>query len=432
MAVLQQSTFEALQVSVGQALGVLREGLVANSGSATTMIVDELAIMGDDDLNGKWMQFSTSGGQSNIAGEEAQIIDSATTSNVMTLTFHPAVSNTVSAGATARLWDQEYRPIQVKNALNQAVDDATRHIFTPTTDISLHTGGTAIFSLIDTLDMVSGAELRTNYDTQQIIESGSVWDESVDADFTITQDNDHRLNGRVANKFVIAGTVSDGDLASQAIGSIDISGKDFIEFPIEVDIGVAANDLLLRLSTTINGADVDKIIAIPALTAGNPIWVRVAMTEAVSGFTPVEATAIISVALEYNANSKANTIWMGRIEATRTNRDSFSPVPSHLYSIDKANQKMVFIPVAVEALGYFLMKLTGGDNPVRLSADTDVTEIPERYMVHYAAGALLGRFNAGEDSEQAGIRQAAADRQMAMATSAKRNFPMLKDAKFTS
>lgn len=426
--VTQSSTFEALEVAVGQALGVIREGLIANSGSTTTFVTDELAIMGNDDLNGKWIDFPTSGGQSNIAGEEAQIIDSAVSNNIVTLTFHPAVSSAVAIGATARLWDQEYRPTQVKNALNQAVDDATRHIFTPTTDISLHTGGSLRYDLIGTLDMVNEVAFRTVYDSRQVIQSGIEWNESVDSDFTITQDDEHRLNGRVSTKFVVAASIIDGDFASHAIGSLDISRYDFIEFPIEVNIEVAASDLLLRLSASANGADVDKIIAIPKLLVGAPTWVRVEMSELVSNFTSAEATAIISVALEYNANKKANIIWLGTIEATLNDSHGWKVVEGHLWDIDKQNQDLVF----KSEPGYYLMRLRGGDNPLRLSSDTDVSEIPERYMVHYAAGTLLMRYVAGEDAEQARVRQAAADRQMAMAESAKRSFPILKDARFTS
>lgn len=433
--VTQKSTREDLRKAVGHALGVMVQSLTANSGSTTTMLVDELAIMGADDLNGKWLIFTS--GQANIDGEEAQIIDSTTAANVVTLTFHPAVSNAVGVAATAEMWDQEYRPATIHNALNQAVDDATGRIFTPTTDITLHTGSTARYDLIGTLDMVKEVWLRTGYNNKQILEAGNVWDESVQADWTITQDDENKLYGRVSTKIDVAGTASNGDIASQDFSALDLSGMTHLEFPIEVAgtstiTAIAASDLLFILSATANGADVNKLVAIPALSVGKETWVRVAMNETTSGFSPDQLTAIISAGIEYNANIGANVLWMGRVEATREDSYEWTLVPDHLWYVDKMNQELVFKPVVVEALGYRLMKLVGGDNPVRLSADTDVTEIPERYMVRYAAAMLLGRFNAGEDSEQAGIRQNAADRQMAMAEAAKRNFPVLRDVRLTS
>ena len=78
------------------------------------------------------------------------------------------------------------------------------------------------------------------------------------------------------------------------------------------------------------------------------------------------------------------------------------------------------------------MKLVGGDNPTQLTSDTDVTEIPEGYMVHYAVGTLLQRYNAGEDAEQARVRERLADRQMGMAERAKGAFPILVNSRMTS
>ncbi len=47
--VTQSSDFEALRVAVGNTIGVVREGLVANSGSTTTFVTDELTIASTDD-----------------------------------------------------------------------------------------------------------------------------------------------------------------------------------------------------------------------------------------------------------------------------------------------------------------------------------------------------------------------------------------------
>jgi len=430
MAVLVQRTREELRASVGQLLDVMTVLTAATNGSTTTMLVDGLAIFGADDLNGKWLLFTS--GQANIDGELVQITDSTVSANRVTLTFFPAASNAVNTNATAEMWGQSFTPTRINNLLNQAVDDATRHIFTPTTDISLHTGGTLRYDLAGTFDMIKEVWLRTSLDSEQLIDAGNVWDESVDADFTITQDDEDKLYGRVTTKFVVAGTISDGDLASEAITLVDLSGDTHIEFPIKVDIAVAANDLILRLSATANGADTDKFIAIPALNVGEETWVRVAMTEAASSFVPSETTAIISVALEYNANSKANIIWMGRIDSTRNDSYGWTLVPSHLWYVDKTNQDLVFKPVVGAALGYNLMKLIGGDNPAQLTADTDATEIPERYMVYYVASLAIGGYRTGEDREQSITRLSQADRWMAIASAAKRNFNPLVNARFTN
>ncbi len=425
MATTQASTREELRKDVGHLLGAMIQSLTANSGSTTTMVVDELAIMTADDLNGKWLIFTS--GQSNIDGEEVQITDSTVSSNVVTLTFHPVTSNAVGAGATAEMWDQEYRPAAIHNALNRAVNDVTGFLFEPTEDISLHTGGTSRFDLVATLDMVKDVQFRTGMESQIVVIGGQAWDESVSGSISsVTSDNEDRLFGEAATKIVWGIGVA-GDLVSTDVPLIDLSGKTHIEFPIKVDKAVSASDLVLRLSELGNGLQTDKIINIPALSVGVDTWVRVAMTEAVSSFTPSEANDIISVALEYNAGYQTNIVWIGEVIATNEDSDIWESEERHLWGIDKQNQDLVFTYTPRS----YLMKLVGGDNPLQLTSDTDVTEIPERYMVNQAAGTLLSRPVPGEDAETARIRERQSDRWLGMAERAKGAIQPLVNARFT-
>lgn len=431
MATTQASTREELRKAVGHLLGAMKELEADANGTTTTFLTDELPLR-TTDLKGKHLIFTS--GQSNIDGQIRQVISSSVSANRVTLNFFPAVGDAPVSPATVEMWDEEYDPIRVHDAINEAVNDATGAIFDPTTDISLHTGSTKRYSLAGTLDMVREVWIRTGMDSQQILEAGNVWDESVQADWTITQDDEARLYGRVSTKFDVAGTASNGDIASQDFSALDLSRYTHFECPIRVAgtsaiTSIAASDLLFILSATANGADVDKTIAIPALTVGRETWVRVAMDESTSTFSPDQLTAIISAGIEYNANIGANVFWTGRMEATREDSYEWTLVANHLWYIDKNNQELVFKPEV--DLGYRLMKLVGGDNPTQLNADTDVTEIPERYMTHYAVGTLLTRPIRGEDAEQARVRQSWADRQMGMAEAAKKAFPMLVNARMT-
>lgn len=429
MAVTQVSTREQLRVNVGHLLGAMKEVEADASGTTTTFLTDELPLR-TTDLKGRHLIFTS--GQSNIDGQIRQIISSAVSSNQVTLTFFPAVSDAPVDLATAEMWDEEYDPVSVHDAINEAVNDATGYIFTPTTDISLHTAGRAKtrFDIPTTFENLKAVELRTGLTQKIVLIGGQAWDESIASSFVVTQDDEDRIYGRTATKFVFT-PGSNGDLASMDIDLADLSNMTHIEFGIKVDVAVAASDLVLRLSASINGADTDKIIAIPALAAGTETWVRVAMTEAVSSFVPSECTAIISVALEYNANNAVNTIWLTGIDANDEDSYTWTEVERRLWSIDKQNRDLVFDGAIAADLGYKLIKLIGGDNPLQLALDTDVTEIPERYMTHYAVGTLLSRPIRGESAEQAKVRQSWADRQMGMAESAKGAFPMLINARMT-
>lgn len=416
--VSRSRTLEQTRLDVGRLLGAVKLGTA--TGGTTATLVDSSLRGGDNAKNGKFYRL-TSGSDDAVQRQASDYVQSTTT-----VTVAPAWTTGPSNAVTYEEWDEWADPVDVVAMINQAILDASGFFFDPTEDITFHTGSTYRYDLAATLDMISDVLLRTAMTSQQVLEAGAVWDESVDADFTITQDDEDKLYGRVTTKFVIAGTISDGDLASQAIASLDLSNQTHIEFPIKARIAVAASDLILRLSATANGADTDKLIAVPALVVGAETWVRVAMTEAVSSFDPSETTAIISVALEYNANSGGNTIWLGEIRGTREDSYTWESVPRHLWKVDKEARDLIFEPPIRDSLGYHLMKLVGGDNPLILSADADVSEVPDSYIIYQAAGLMAQRH---------GVPTGVAERAsgfLRLASDAKKSFRPLVNARLVS
>jgi hypothetical protein len=244
----------------------------------------------------------------------------------------------------------------------------------------------------------------------------------VDTDFTITQDTEDPLFGRTPTKFVIGSGVSAGDIATDSFSSLDLSKFTHIEFGIKVRDAVVSDDLRIILSATTNGGSETEVITIPAISAITDTWVRVAMT------APSAATAIISVALEYNANQGDNIVWLTEIEATVNDEDDWGdPLPRHLWSIDKESRDLTF-PFGLG--GYNLIKLKGGDNPVLLTADSTVTEVPENYIIYHTAGLALRRPIRGESPDQAQVRMRQSDAYMGIAAGHKRNFPPLINGRF--
>jgi hypothetical protein len=374
---------EEIRVAVGRLLSVVKLIEADATGASNTFITDDLAIGGPDDYNGKWLLFTS--GQTNIDGQIRQIIDVTASSNQVTLTFFPAASNAPVDGATAEMWDQEYDPAQVNGLIPQAIHDVTGRMFDHTEDITLHTGSKARVPIPTTFEMMRDVYLRTSVTSKSIIAAGIVWDELVDTDFTVTSDSEDLLFGRPATRFVIAGAVTAGDIASDSIPSLNLSNMTHIEFPIKCSIATAANDLTIRLSDTANGGATTEEIAVPALVARTETWVRVAMT------APELSTAIISVALEANAGTitSGGTVWLGEIEGTQNDSNSWRLIPRNLWSIDKQARDLVFLNKSLT--GYYLMKLSGGDNPLLMTADTDTNEVPDSFMIYKTAGLLLLR-----------------------------------------
>ena len=427
MPILQGRTREELRVHVGHLLNAVKLLEADATTSQTTFVTDDIPISTADDANGKWLVFT--GGQSNIDGEIRQVTDSSVSSNRVTLTFFPALDYAPASPATAELWDQWYDPAAIHNFINQTIVDVTGHIFDPVEDISLHTGGASRFDIPTTLEVLYDVYLRTE-DSSTLVIPVQKWDESVDAnDFTVAVDTEDLLFGRSATKFSISSAARNGDLASDSITSLDLSAYTHIEFPIKVRDTVIASDFILRLSASANGADTNKLIAIPAITGNTDTWVRVAMTD---NFNPSAATAIISVALEMNDNYSDNIVWIGEIRATRNDGDRWTEMPRHLWTVNKEARDLVFIRGGANVANYSLMKLRGGDNPVLLTADATVTEIPENYIVYRTVGLALRRPLRGENSEQTRIRISQANDYLGMAEMSKANFPMLKNARFVT
>ncbi len=421
MAVLQLSTLRQLGVAVGRRLGGVRLITAESTGSTTTFDTDDLW-GADNEYNGYWWR----GTDTPNDGVQARVIDGSVASNIFTLTLHPAVSSTLS-GDTAELWAPWLNPEDVDAAINEAIIGATKYMYTHTEDITLHSGGRRRFDIPTTFEMLNRVSKRETFTGRQLVRGGDLWNESAGAIFTVTQDSEVRLFGQPTTKMVISGA-GDGQLASVQIASLDLSNQTHIEFGIKVDVAVAASDLILRLSATANGADTDKFIAVPALTVGTETWVRVAMTEAVSSFTPAEVTAIISVALEYNANSAANTIWINTVEATQEDSYHWDPMPRRLWRIDKQQRDLIFEEGGREWAGYALLKLEGGDVPAQLSSATDVTEVPEDYITYRAAAFLLEAGGGGPTTDpQDRARRAA--RWFQLSEQARGKFPPLVNAR---
>jgi hypothetical protein len=217
---------------------------------------------------------------------------------------------------------------------------------------------------------------------------------------------------------VVAGTVSDGDLVSDSISSLNLSGYTHVEFWAKAITAVAAIDLRLLLDNTASCASPIEALDIPALTAGTWTFVRIALAN------PETDTAIISVGLEYNANSAANTIWLDDIKAVKDNSADWVKEDSHNWRVDGEAATLVFN----YAPGYHLMKLTGGGNPVTLDLDATVSEVPEEFIIARATELALLSAGGGPSTDPDALRSLAGYWR-SRADAAKRSLPWLNGAR---
>ena len=405
------------QIRQAVARNVVGRKFIASSPSiagSTTTLTDNTLL---DVERGSWIL----GTQGTIDGDLA-LVDLVEQSG-QTLTLRPPLSAATTTTHTYEKFPHQYPPSVFTDAIDQAIQEATGLIYPRETSFALHADGRrARFDLPSEFAMVNKVEFRNRVTGKLLHSCGAAFDESVDADFTVTVDTEKYWRGNGSNKFVIAGTVSAGNLVSDSITSKNLSGMTHVEFWIWAEAAVAADDLRIILSSTANGATETEALAVPALTARTDTFVRVALTN------PENDTAIISIALEYNASPKANTVFLDDIQAVDENSADYSTLPNRFYNIDRENDDLVLKPVGVTSVGYALLKISGGSIPTLLTLDTSICDIPEEFVIARATALLLMGGSHGRDGDQ-DDRRGLAIYWDGRANQERRKFPFLTDMK---
>ncbi len=377
MPVVQGRTREQIRVSVGYNLQALYVSSTTSSVDATS-VVDTTLRGGDDAHNGKWM-VQTSGANDE---EIRQISDYTQSSTDMTVA--PAFSNTVASGVTYELWNEAYNPARINDFIDQAVIEVTGRVYDPETDVSLHTdGASTTYSIPSQFAMLNKVEQRKTVDSTRIHECGATFDERTDGDFTQSLDTKDKRQGNQSLKLTIASGASAGDFITDSITSKDISKYDYIEMWVKSTVATSSGNLKLLLDDSASCASPLETLSLPALTADTWTYCRMALS------SPELDTAIISVGFEYDSDLGACVVWIDDIKAVVDASATWEKLGHHLWSIDKSNRNLVFTLDGRAAARYNLLRLTGGDQPAIMSADSSTCEIDEGYVVARATALAL-------------------------------------------
>ena len=381
MPVIQARTREQLRVDVGWNLGhpfVLIEADA--TGLVTTLITDDFPLGGSNEHRGKYLVF-TSGTND---GSVRRITSSVVTDGQSTLVFHPAVAAVTADGDTAELWDESYNPESIHAFLNQAIMDSTGSTYDPIENITLHADGkTKRFDIPDNISMIQKLQFRSSITSQIIHECGGKFTESTDAELTQTVDSEDYKRGGSSLKLTT--TAGDGSFISESISSLDISGYTHLEGWVKATTAIAAADFNICLddaTCTCDGND-KETLAVPAAVADTWTFFRIALAN------PESDTAIVSVGIEYNANSGTNTVRFDELRVVHTDEADWFDIDRALWSIDKPNRDLILKNGAVDLVGYALLKIIGGDKPALLTTDASTSEIDDTYIIQYATAMQL-------------------------------------------
>ncbi len=417
MAIVQGRTRAQLRQSVGYNLGAVYVSSASGNGSTTT-IVDNTLIGADDNHNGKWVIFNDASGNS---GQTTRVSDY--TSSSTTLTLSPAVDASSATSDTYEMWDDIYSPARVNEFINQAIIDATGHAYDPVEKLDLHTDGKSLrFDIPSGLSMIQDIYYRDKVDFTRLHACASVFDESVDSDFTVALDTKDKKQGTQSCKFTIAAGASAGDLATDSITSKDISGYDYVEFWVKSTVATSAGNLKVHLDDTANCASPVESISIPALSADTWTFVRDKIDN------PELCSAIISVGLEFDSDLGACTVWLDDISAVSNDSAQWVKMPRNLWKIDKEAKDIVLDDYAHGVARYNLLKLVGGDKPSLLTSDSDTSEIDEQYIIARATALAFASASGGPQTDPDNKNNMAGF-WMGLSSSARRAFPLLTNVR---
>ena len=418
MPAIQGRTRVQIRQHVGRALGAAYVSAATSSGSTTTLIDNTLVLGGADTHIGKWIRF-TSGTNSGLV---RRVTDSAISSNVTTLTFMPAATAS-TASESYELWDGAYNPSSIDDFINQSIISATGWVYDPVENISLHGDKHQTrFDIPSGFSMISKVEKRSSVSSTRIHAADATFAEKTDSDFTQSLDTQDKKQGNQALKLVIAVGASAGDFVTASISSKDLSRYDTVEMWVKSTVATSSGNLKLLLDDTASCASPIETLSLPALTADTWTFVRMSLS------TPELDTAIISVGLEYDSDLGACTVWVDDIVAVANDTAKWETIDRRNWKIDKESRDLILVRDGHQAVGYALIKITGGDKPALLEADSTATEIGEEYLIAQTISFALLSASGGPATDPDARRQLSAfwgDQSQR----ARRAFPMLANVR---
>jgi hypothetical protein len=422
MPIIAGRTWEQLRVTIGRLMGAVYVSATSEAGpeSDATSVIDNTLRGGDDAHNGKWI-ISIEGTND---GEVRRVDDYVDADTDLTVT--PPFSVTVPNSMSYEMWDWAFNPADLRDLANAAILDTYGLAFDPEEDISLFADGRqARFDVPSVFAMLSRVERRAYVEKDTISSCDSDFTEATDAQMSTSVDLEHKKEGGASLK--IATTLGNGSFVAQSITSVDLSDRTHIEGWFKAKETVAASDLVLRLdNATVQGDSSDlEVINLPA-TTGDETWTYFRVPLA----NPWDDTAIVSVGIEYNANSGVNTLWFDDIKAINVNSEVWQVIPDHTWRVDREAKDLVFTAAARDFVGYALLKLSGGDNPALFSSDASTTEVDDMYIIYKTAGlaSLAADPGVGDNgTPSAEARRGAA--WLRLAEQRMGNFPILENAR---
>lgn len=428
---VQGRTREQLRQSIGYNLGALKSG-TATGGSANTLVDVNTFRGGDDTYNGKLVLVTDA---TDGTTQTTQFANDYTAST-NTIRFQQNSSFTVASGDSYEIWDSPYEPSIIHDFINQAIIDATGQVYDPVEnpDLSttasksahtaLHADGKALrFDIPSNISIINHIYYRSSVSFTRLHACNAAFDGAAVSNFTSAVDTQDKKQGTGSVKFTlndVAG-VAAGAILTADISSKDISKYDYLECWIKSSIDTSAGNLKISLDNTADCVSPLETLSVPALAEDTWTFVRMKLS------TPELDTAIISIGLEQDADigsGAAYYVWLDDIKVVQNDTAVWEIFPKHLWKLDRSSRDLVMTQDGKFAAGYSMLKITGGDKPALLSADSGTSEIDDSYIIARATGLAFASASGGANTDPDQLRQQSAF-WLGLAEQSKRAFPLL-------
>ncbi len=344
------------------------------TGTTTTLV--DAALQGSD-KSGGWVIFRS-------GTDDGTIVRVTSDSGSGTLTFTPAINaDSVDSGDAYELWPDRYDPKMLHSFMDDAILDVTGRVFDPEEDLSLHMYSDRLrYDVPTQFKMINRLEERVSVRDVEVAGTSAVWG-TINSNVTATIDSEVQIRGG-SLKMVIATAASAGDdLATQTISSIDISRQTHLTFWIRSTKTLAAGDISIILS---DAGGVEETLTIEAVgTADTWQFQRLTLASAESD------TAIVTIVVDYTVDGGGYTLWVEDFRAEDNDSGDWQRINPNRWGLDVQARDIVF----KSRPRYRLLKITGGDNPALLSAETTTSEVDDFYIIAYTTAAVLGALSDG-------------------------------------
>jgi len=402
---VQSRTRVQLRADIGRTLGLLIAGAATSTvDSASLLDTYGLAKGGDGEYNGRQVVIITPTG-SIVAGEKSWVASFASATSDATVA--PVFSSSITTADTYEMWlGVTYE--EVNAAIDLAIMKATNEGLQISQVNNVWTEEDKLeYDLASTTKGLVSVEFVKNTGIDHLIENcDTVWSELVDTDVTATADTSFKKQGNASLKLVVAAGAAAGDiLATQAIGSTDLSDSDTLEVWIYSSVALDAGDLDLLLDNTALCASAVESLDIPATTAAT--WTR----HLISLANPASDSAVISVGVQMTVDKGAFTLYVDDIRGVLAGSREYEVLHRDHWNIIKGStNKLKLTPRGLDYVGKnTLLRENGMKIPSLLTADSSTSEIDPAWVLAEAVAYLLRSNAKATQLDIQGRRQLADD-----------------------